>query len=290
MIVKICLLFLGCLAASTSVIFIKTCRVDYVVIAGLRLVIAAVLLIPYLVRERRSTPSQFSFPSLIPLILPAGALAVHLISWTLGAKLTDSANSTIIVNLLPLVMPLLLLLITHERLTRSESWGTLIGMSGILILALYDLRLEGDHFQGDLVCLFSLVFLALYLTLAKKIMPRYRLWSYLVPVYLLAGLCSLIYAWIGSRSFHIPDTLSLISILGLVLIPTIIGHTLLNYSMTRLRGQIVSLANQSQFIFAGFMGYFFFGEIPQPHFYLASTLVVAGTLLTILKSSHTPEP
>jgi drug/metabolite transporter (DMT)-like permease len=175
-------------------------------------------------------------------------------------------------------------MMTHERLTRPESWGTLIGMSGILLLAINDLRMEGDHFKGDMVCFFSLLFLALYLILAKKLMPHYHLWSYLVPVYFLAGILSLLFAWIDSRSFLIPNTLSLYSILGLILIPTMVGHTLLNYSMNHLRAQTVSLANQSQFIFAGIMGYSFFHEIPEPQFYMASILVLAGTLLTILKS------
>ena len=54
---------------------------------------------------------------------------------------------------------------------------------------------------------------------------------------------------------------------GLGVVPTVCGHSLLNAAMRRIRGQIVSLCNVSQFVFAGVMGYFLFGEIPKGLFY-----------------------
>ena len=76
--------------------------------------------------------------------------------------------------------------------------------------------------------------------------------------------------------------------LALAAIPTVCGHSLLNAAMRRIRGQIVSLCNVSQFVFAGVMGYILFQEVPPAVFYAASAIVVAGVIVVVL--SAPPEP
>jgi drug/metabolite transporter (DMT)-like permease len=61
--------------------------------------------------------------------------------------------------------------------------------------------------------------------------------------------------------------------------------------MRRIRGQIVSLCNVSQFVFAGIMGFLLFGEVPQILFYIASAIVVAGVAVVVLATPpETQEP
>jgi drug/metabolite transporter (DMT)-like permease len=69
--------------------------------------------------------------------------------------------------------------------------------------------------------------------------------------------------------------------LGLGAIPTVCGHSLLNAAMRRIRGQIVSLCNVSQFVFAGVMGYVLFGRSRAPCS-TASAIVVAGVAIVVL--------
>ena len=69
--------------------------------------------------------------------------------------------------------------------------------------------------------------------------------------------------------------------IGLGIVPTVLGHSILNYSMRHIRGQAVSIANLSQFIFAGIMGYFFLSEVPQWTFFVACPLVVGGAVLAL---------
>jgi drug/metabolite transporter (DMT)-like permease len=52
--------------------------------------------------------------------------------------------------------------------------------------------------------------------------------------------------------------------------------------MQRLRGQLVSIAILSQFVFAGMMGFLLLGEIPNPFFYAASVLLVGGGIITVI--------
>jgi drug/metabolite transporter (DMT)-like permease len=71
-------------------------------------------------------------------------------------------------------------------------------------------------------------------------------------------------------------------LLGLALVPTIVGHTVLNRSMMVLPAQTVSLINILQFVFAGVTAYLIFGEIPQASFYIATFLVLGGAVTVIL--------
>ena len=69
---------------------------------------------------------------------------------------------------------------------------------------------------------------------------------------------------------------------GLVIGPTVIGHSLMNRAMTRLPPQTVSLFNLTQFISAGILGFLVFGELPAPAFAIASVLIVAGVAIPVL--------
>ena len=70
-------------------------------------------------------------------------------------------------------------------------------------------------------------------------------------------------------------------ILGLGIIPTVLGHSILNYSMRHIRGQAVGIAALGQFIFAGIMGYFLLSDAPQQTFYVAAPLAVVGAILAL---------
>jgi drug/metabolite transporter (DMT)-like permease len=74
-----------------------------------------------------------------------------------------------------------------------------------------------------------------------------------------------------------------IPILGLTLIPTVVGHSMFNLALRRLRGQVVSLCNLGQFIPASLIAYAVWGaaEQPSPVFYFAVPIVVSGAILSI---------
>jgi len=67
----------------------------------------------------------------------------------------------------------------------------------------------------------------------------------------------------------------------LAVVPTIGGHTILNFSMQKFRGQTVSIINMGQFIFAGIIAYFIYMEIPTTEFYIASLLFLLSIWLVM---------
>jgi len=131
-----------------------------------------------------------------------------------------------------------------------------------------------------------LLFFCYYLALARKNRHLPSIWGYLVLLYFVGGITSGVLGI--SFGVHPMGTYSFAEIgfiLGLVLIPTVVGHSILNHSMKQFSGQTVSIVNQLQFIFAGIMAFFIFREIPATSFYIASIMICSGVVV-VLHANH----
>lgn len=281
------LLILGVFSCSTSVIFIKISETHPMVLSCYRLLLGGALLAPFLLLNRTSPDRLPTKEILRRAFPPAVFLSVHFVTWIMGARMTPSANASLIVNMVPVAMPFLLLLVIRERVTRAEICGTVLGMSGVLLLGFGDFHLSREHAMGDAVCFLSMLFYAAYLIYARKNRDLPSIYLYVVPVYLMAGLMTLLGAgllefsgrnplWIGPSTGR-----EAVAILGLALVPTVIGHSLINWALRVIRGQAVAILNLSQFIFAGLLGFLILEEVPPAVFYLASVLVITGAVIVV---------
>jgi drug/metabolite transporter (DMT)-like permease len=282
MCVRYLLLFVGVFACSTSAIFIRMSTTDPFVLTAMRLLIASVFLLPVFLVELRRHPGAFTRDHLRRTRAPALVLACHLISWTLGARMTVVAQATLIVNLVPVALPFFLIWIAREQVNRTEVAGTILAIVGLLTLSAKDAAAMGGNLAGDCMCLGSMMLFALYLALGRRNRDFHSIWLYVVPVYAQAALLCLLVALPRIGTFAVGSAREWSIMIGLAAIPTVCGHSLLNSAMRRIRGQIVSLCNVSQFVFASIMGFFLFGEVPRSLFYLASAIVVAGVVIVVL--------
>jgi drug/metabolite transporter (DMT)-like permease len=177
---------------------------------------------------------------------------------------------------------------TRELPRGAEVIGTLIATAGIALLAAFDYRFEPGRFSGDLVCLVSMLFYAVYLALARRNAPKEGIILYLVPLYLIGGLFCLLCALPFTDPIRGITANDLVMTLGLALGPTIVGHSLMNRSMTKLPPQTVSLFNLTQFIVAAVLGWLLFGEMAGPEFLAASALIAAGVAIPVLHKGRMP--
>jgi drug/metabolite transporter (DMT)-like permease len=275
------LLMLGVLAGSTAVIMIKASTLPSAFVAAGRLLVAAAFLFPFFLRDLARLRARGEKWRPGRCILPGIVLAAHFLSWVWAARETMAPNASLIVNVAPAVMPLLMWLLIKEVLNKHEVLGTLIALTGVAILFGMDLHLAPDSFVGDAVCFGSMILFTLYLALARRHRRSTSLWLYIVPVYLLGGLICLGVSipLIDPKELLAPKEILLV--VGLGLVPTVIGHTIFNSSMRNMRGQVVAVANLCQFIFVWALSYPVLRELPTWGFYPASVLVVTGALIVI---------
>ncbi len=193
-----------------------------------------------------------------------------------------ASNATVVNNSVPAVMPLVSLLLLKEKLRKWESVGTILAVSGMVYLIITDFHLSNKSFIGDVLCFISMILFAFYISLARKNRKIPSTWLYVVPLYYFAGINTLFISLFFINPFKIPSIDNIIYILALAVIPTVFGHSLINYLMKHFRGQTVSIFGQLQFIFASTLAYFILGEIPTSHLYLASIFMIGGSVITIL--------
>ena len=281
MITDIAFLVIGVFACSTAVIFIKESHEHAILLSSYRLLVAAAALTPVFIRDYRRHRDSYTRAHLRACLLPGLMLGLHFISWIIGARMTDAVNASLIVNLVPIAMPFLMLVMVHEKLTRGELLGTVLAIGGLLLLSAADYKLDREHFWGDVLCFVSMLLFAFYLALARKNRHFQSTWLYVVPLYYVAGIFCFIVALFFVNPVKPYPMREIGLVLALGIIPTVVGHSILNHSLKHLRGQVVSIVNMGQFIFAGIMAYIFLEEIPVLSFYLACVLVVTGTYTAI---------
>ncbi len=253
-------------------------------LAAWRVLLASILLFPMYWHARKHYGDATVTGIIKRSAIPGIVLSLHFIAWVAGARLTPGANATLVVNLMPLVMPFLMYFMYKETLLRREWIATVLAVFGIAVLSINDIQISRDHFNGDVLCFVSMLLFAVYLALARRNLEALpSIWLYVVPMYAVAGLVSL---FIAALTGPISPNLNAYNVLMVVLlaaVSTVIGHTALNYAMQYLRGQTVTLLNMLQFVVAGIAGYLLYQEVPTTLFYFASSLIVLAMLLVILK-------
>jgi drug/metabolite transporter (DMT)-like permease len=281
MIFKMSVLIFGVFCCATAVIFIKASVEHPVLLSSYRLLVAGVALTPLFLRDARQYSSAVVRQHLRSTLLPGILLGLHFISWIIGARMTTAANASLIVNLVPVVIPFFLFSMIREKPTRGELQGTAFALSGMFLLTVTDFNLSRTYFWGDVLCFVSMLFFTYYLALGRKNRGLVSIWLYVVPLYYLAGVfCFIVALGLVNPIKPYPfREIALIFALGLI--PTVMGHSILNYAMKTLRGQLVSVINMGQFIFAGILAFFLLNEVPGVAFYLASLLIIIGAWLAI---------
>jgi len=263
-------------AGSTAVLFIKASHMPALWLAASRLLIAALIIFPLAIRDQRLSTLRWTPRALALAVIPALALACHFALWILGARLTNAVDASLIGNLLPVALPIVVFLLLRELPSRRELAACIIGICGIVGMGLAAARHGGvNEARGDVLCGLSLIGVAVYLSLARRL-RRGSLWIYLVPIYGFAGLFSALMAWFFQGPPQMPHGRELLLMLGLAVIPTVIAHSIYNRAMTELRPNVLGVLNLLQCPLAGVAAWLIWDEHPSLGFYVASCAAVAA--------------
>ncbi len=277
-------LIIGICCSALSFVFIRESVERSIMLAAWRVLLSALFLLPAYYLARKKYGDESIGKVLMRSLIPGVILSVHFIAWVAGARLTPAANATLIVNLMPLVMPFLMYFMYQEKLHKHEFWATGLAMAGLFLLSINDISISREHFKGDVLCFVSMLLFAAYLSLARKNLNAVAsLWLYIVPMYLVAGVCSLIIAAATGPIMPTMTPYNVTMVVMLALVSTVIGHSALNLAMQKMRGQTVTLMNLLQFVIAGLVGYKLYQEIPSTLFYIASAMMLCALLVVILK-------
>ncbi len=268
-------------AGSTAVLFNKSSHIPAIWLASGRLLIATMIIAPMAIRDSRGSGERWRWRDAGIALVPAIFLALSFSWWVLGSRLAPTVDAALIGNLLPVAMPIIVLLLLREPPSAREVIASMIGVSGVVAMgALASHNGGAGEVRGDIFCALSLLALAIYLVLARRL-RKGSLWLYLTPLYGCAGLICAALAWFLEGPPPPVWGRELWLLLGLAIIPTVIGQSIYNRAMSEIRPNVLGVLNLLQCPLAGVAAWMLWGEHPSGGFWLA-TLGAVGAFMVLM--------
>jgi drug/metabolite transporter (DMT)-like permease len=221
--------------------------------------------------------------SKFPMIIIAGIfLALHFAFFYSAVKMTSIASATLFATLAPIFT------LIYERFALKHKFplGALIGLwmaiTGAVIVQGTEFVWGSEATQGNLYALASSAFMSVVLIIAQRVRSditniMYTRWLYLFAA-LTLGLITFILGI--DLSFQATDVKW---ILGLVVLPTLIGHNSMSYAVKFLRPTIVGSMPFGEPILASILAWIFFGELVGMNVLIGGAITLSGLVLLTLK-------
>ncbi|MGC8542600.1 MAG: DMT family transporter [Vulcanisaeta sp.] len=261
-------------AISWASILILLSGAQPIAVAFWRTAIAAIVLLPLLMIERRNNTYVPARNDVILMIISGTALATHFMTWIESLYLTTVAASTTLVSTYP-IFTLVMGRLIRERVGRQAIVGTLMAFLGVVLITVPEFYVSLRALIGDLLALAGAVSGAVYFMIGRAVRVKASLAMYTVPVYATSALVTLTTGLILRTRFWPYPPYTWFYIVMIVLGPMLLGHTLLNYSLRYSRAITVTTSTLGEPIGASLLAFIIFHQIPQP-------LTIVGIVITLL--------
>ncbi len=237
------ILFLGVLALSTSAIWVKLAQAPSAVIAFYRLLLAALVLLPFLLANRQARQELRKLTARrAGQIFAAGfLLALHYVLWFESLRFTSTASSTVIVCLQPLFSLALEKFVSRKRIRKTALPGCLIALCGCFIIGLGDLRISGQSLLGDVLAFVAAGVIAVYYFVGESVRKEMSAISYSTAAYLISAGVLLLYILLGRQPLRGFDPGTWLSFAGIALVATIGGQFIFNLLLKKLPASAVTM-------------------------------------------------
>jgi len=259
-------LAVGIVSISFAAIFIRFCDdVPAIMIATYRLVLSsAIMASVFKLRGRAFHDLQRR--DLLLCSMGGGFLSLHFIAWITSLKYTSVASSVVLVTTNPIFVGIFSWLLLREQQSSALIAGITLSFLGSVIIALSDGGLYGLTLMssralwGNLLALAGAAMASGYLIVGSKVRERLDILTYVTVVYGISAVLLLTTAVASRIPFTGYAPSSYLFLLLLAMVPQLIGHTTINWSLKHLKTSMVAIAIMGEPIGASLLAYVFFSE------------------------------
>jgi len=283
-------LTLAVIAGSSAGTLIRLCPAPAFIIGFYRLLIAGIFMLGGAWYKNRSLSLRIPRED-IPYSLLAGLfLGLHFATWITCLGYTTISSATILVNTQPLFVTFLGWIFLKEKVEKWDIIGLALAFLGAVIISGGDLKLSGKEFMGDMLALVSGFFAAIYFLFGRKTRPRVELNNYMSIVYGAAAFFLGTLAVIAGNPFAPYSSSVWFWIAMMVIFPTLMGHSLLNWSLKYISAHKVGLALYVEPVLASVLAYLVFNQVPHMETYIGGVLILTGVMLSMGKGKADEHP
>jgi drug/metabolite transporter (DMT)-like permease len=278
--IRLCLfLTIGIIAISTASIFIKLCDAPVLTIATYRLMLASLILSPFVFYKK--TWRGWERGALGWLLLSGLLLSLHFAFWIASLKYTSVASSVVLVTTHPIFVGIGGLFFIKERLGLNLILGIVLSVLGSGLIGYGDMTLSKEALIGDGLALLGAMAASGYLLIGRKMRKEQGLLSYIFPVYSTAGLILILFSLIFQEPFFGYSSSTYFYLFLLALVPQLIGHTTFNWALKYLPVSMVAITILGEPVGSTILAYFILGEGLTTWKVFGGILIFAGILIAL---------
>jgi drug/metabolite transporter (DMT)-like permease len=208
-------------------------------------------------------------------------LALHFIFFVAAVKNTSVVNATTLVNTTPAWALLLGWLVGRIKPSRLSLAGLALTLAGVLSMTAGEFSTAPQNLLGNVYGLLGALFWALYLVAGKSVRESSELLVVVGPLYLWTAATTGVATLIVSGGITLPSAGELLPMVGLIVFPTILAHTLSFSSLKGLRPYEASALNLLEPFSATLLAALILYEVSPINIYLSAAVTLAGIYLVV---------
>lgn len=258
-------------------------ELDPYVAAFLRLFVAAIVILPFFLREKVNR--KHIVRDLVPLSLLATG---NILFYYMGLSTSTANAATLIYAGAPMLTAILAHYFINERLNKQKVLGILIGFVGILFIAVLPILTRGETvgtLSGNIFFVFAIIVWSLY-TIGSRRAIADKGYSPLTVTGVFFFTASVVFAVVNVFTFQTryigiiaqPSTLLLVLLLGIIV--TVLTYLLFQWAVKHSSATTASLQNYIGPIFSILVNVTFLKETITPAFLIGTALVLTGVVIT----------
>ncbi|WP_448383094.1 DMT family transporter [Desulfosoma sp.] len=278
----------GMAAISSASILIRLAQAPSLAIAAYRVTLAALVIAPWALSKRFTSPSKDPLPWKA-LLLSGLFLALHFALWIESLKRTTVASSVTLVSTSPIFTAVFSSFLLKERIQPLMGAAIAACVAGTAVVAGLDFRLGIHSLLGDLLALLGGLMASGYFLAgryARRTLPlrTYIFWSYGIAGGVLISLCLISRTPLYGFSAETTAVLVLLAV-----VPQLIGHTSFNWALKHLSATAVAVLTLGEPLGATTLAFVFFRETVSLPTALGLCVLAAGIVMGAVASSSPPK-
>lgn len=276
------ILIIGLVAVSFASILIKLCNAPSLMIAVYRLSIASLFYLSFSKFRTGTFLPSFSKSEWRIAIISGIFLTIHFATWITSLAYTSVASSVVLVQSAPVFVAIGSYIFIKEKPILKMLIGILITLTGSIIISVHDFNVNQSSMIGNLLAIGGALGAAGYMIAGRQLRRTVDTLRYVTVVYSTAAIMLIILASISGASPIGYSRETYFLLLAIAIIPQIIGHTVINWSLKFFSATTVSVIILAEPIGASILAWFLLSEQLSLIQAVGGIVILVGVLIVLL--------